>query len=264
MSGGLPVLLYSLLTMGTSIRARVTRNTVRGAQAHGSLDVYSPVGADGEAPVVVFAHSGRPAQASRKRHERIGQMFAARGLVTVIPDFQAAPKGDPSAPIADVAKAIAWARTHASSFGGDPERIVVVGHSGGAYVAAMLALESRWLADAGLGPADIRGMVGVCGLYDVPPAEGSPSRQPVGHARPDAPPMLLIAGGRDGGAPDRHTASLARALRTVGGQVAEIRYPGLADRLSLKSLASALRFGAAVLDEIERFIRLRGLERAAA
>ncbi len=270
---GFRMILSFLVALGTSIRVRTTRGLAYGPQARHVLDVYSPVGADGEGPVIVFVHSGWPRLPSRRQFELVGQMLASRGLVTVIPDFQVYPAGRYPGFIEDVARAVAWTKANARRFGGDPSRLFLVGHSGGAYIAAMLALEARWLAAAGLSRDDIRGVVGVSGLYDVAPAEdpriaesfggedASPSLQPAAHASADAPPMLLIAGGRDHRDPDRNTGALGRALRTVGGQVAEIRYPRLGDRSGLHSLSGSLRFKATALHEVERFIRLHSLDK---
>ena len=269
------MLLSLFVALGTSIRARTVRGLAYGSQDRQRLDVYAPLGADGEAPVVVFAHSGWPHLPSRRHFALVGQMLASRGLVTVIPDFQVLPSGRYPGFIEDVAQATVWTKANARRFGGDPARLFVAGHAGGAYIAAMLALEARWLVDAGLDRRDIRGMVGVSGLYHVSSAENrritqafgadgaSPAVQPATHATADAPPMLLIAGGLDYRDPDRNTGGLARALRTVGGQVTEIRYPRLGDRMGLHSLSGSLRFRANALDEVERFIRLQSLESAA-
>ena len=266
-------MLFSfVVAMGASVRSQTTRDLSYGDEARQRLDLYAPIGADGEAPVVVFAHSAWQRLHSRRHFERLGRMLASRGLIAVIPDFQVSPDGRHPGVIEDVAQATAWTRTNARRFGGDPRRLFLVGHAGGAYIAAMLALEARWLADVGMGPGDIRGVVGVSGLYDIHPTEdprvaetfeaanAAPSLNLSDHVHADAPPMLLIAGGLDHCDPDRHTGGLARALRNVGGRVAEIRYPRMGDRTGLHSLSGCLGFRAHALDEVERFIRLRCLE----
>jgi acetyl esterase/lipase len=121
-------------------------------------------------------------------------------------------------------------------------------------VAAHLALEPRWLASVGLEGA-LRGAVGVLGLYDLG-GEGAPE------VRPDAPPMLLLGGRKDGGERDRSTRALAERLRAAGAEVAEIRVPGL-EPAPVHRMMDCLSQRLMVLDEIERFIRLRSLEIAA-
>jgi acetyl esterase/lipase len=266
------MLLSFLMAMGAAARATVKRGLAYGPGASGKLDVYAPVGADGEAPVVVFAHSGWPRLADKKHFAVVGQMLASRGFVTVIPDFHVFPNCRYPDFVQDIAAAAAWTRDHCAAYGGDPKRLFLVGHAGGAYVSAMLALDPQWLAAVGMTPSDIRGVVGISGPYDFLPLrqasmnavfggeENWPAAMPVHHANASAPPMLLVAGGKDHLDPDLNTSALARALRTVGGQVAEIRYPTLGDKVGLHSLIGSLHFRATALTEVERFIRLRSLE----
>jgi acetyl esterase/lipase len=268
------MLLSFLMAMGASARATVKRGLAYAPGDTGKLDVYAPVGADGEAPVVVFSHSGWPNLADKKHFAVIGQILASRGFVTVIPDFHVFPNCRYPDFVQDIAKAAAWARDNCAAYGGDPKRLFLVGHSGGAYVNAMLALDPQWLAGVGMTPADLRGVVGISGPYDFLPLpeaamnavfggeENWPAALPVNHAHASAPPMLLVAGGKDHLDPDQNTGALARALRTVGGQVAEIRYPTLGDKLGLHSLIGSLHFRATALAEVERFMRLHSLERA--
>jgi hypothetical protein len=131
-------------------------------------------------------------------------------------------------------------------------------------------MEARWLDAHGVRIGDLRGAVGVSGLYDVlsldeakaaavfgPKARWA-AAEPVFHVSPSAPPMLLVAGQCDEVDPEA-TSRLARALRTIGGQVAEIRYPKLHDRGGLRRLTGPSRFHATVLGEVERFVRLHSL-----
>jgi acetyl esterase/lipase len=247
------MLLSFLMAMGAAVRARITRGVVYGPQPGARLDVYAPIGADGEAPVVVFARFTPKSGGGRQLFRFVGQTLASRGFVTVIPDVRGegdAPCGDSAG---DLALAVAWARSHCGGYGGDPSRLFLMGHAGGAHCVAMLALDPRWLGAVDMRPGDLRGAIGVSGLYDALPA-GCPAD----HANPSAPPLLLIAGQRDGVDPD-NTSRLARALRTVGGQVAEIRYPKLGDRLGLQSLARPMRYRATALEEVERFVRFYSL-----
>ncbi len=203
-------------------------------------------------PVVVFADFGRRPGARRHAFRFVGQTLAMRGFVTVIPNL----RGDARMPCtdstADLALAAAWAKAHCGGYGGDSGRMFLMGHAGGAHCAAMLALDPAGLGAVGMTPDDLRGAIGISGIYDAQPAGA-----PADHADPSAPPMLLIAGQRDHVNPG-HTNRLARALRTVGGQVAEIHYPKLGDRLGL---TRQLRYRATALDEVERFVRLYSLTR---
>lgn len=229
-----------LMALVAPIQSRAARGLSYGPGARHTIEVHAPVGADGEAPVVVMF---KPCD------RRTGQILAAHGLVAVVAGLEA----DWSRPDAleDAARACAWAREHAAGYGGDPRRLFVYGHAEGGGVAARLALEPRWLASVGL-DGGLRGAVGVLGLYELAGDEAAA----VG---PDAPPMLLLAGRAEGGKGDRSTGRLAERLRTAGAKVAEIRVPGL-DPAPLHRLSVALRQRLMAIDEIERFIRLHSLE----
>jgi acetyl esterase/lipase len=234
------MLIPLLMALAAPIRSRAARGLTYGPDAWQTIEVHAPDGADGEAPVlVVFKPCDR----------RAGQILAAHGLVVMVAGRAAGWTG-PGA-LEDAATAFAWAREHAADYGGDPGRLFVFGHAEGGGVAARLALDPRWLASVGL-EGSLRGAVGVLGLYE-PGGEAAP---PV---RPDAPPMLLLAGRKDGGERDCSTGRLAQRLRSAGAEVAEIRAPGL-DPAPWHRLAVALRQRLMMVDEIERFIRLRCLE----
>jgi acetyl esterase/lipase len=228
------------LALAAPLQSHVARGLAYGPGPRRTIEVHMPAGADGEAPVVVMF---RPCD------RRSGQILAARGLVVVVAGL-GADWGGPEA-LEDAARACAWAREHAADYGGDPGRLFVFGHAEGAGLAARLALDPRWLASVGL-QGGLRGAVGVLGLYEIAGEEAPP-------VRPDAPPMMLLAGRKDGGERDRSTCRLAQRLRDAGCDVAEIRVPWL-DHTPLHSLLDSLRLRLIALDEIERFIRLRSLE----
>jgi acetyl esterase/lipase len=120
---------------------------------------------------------------------------------------------------------VRWVRAHAGEWGGDPSRIVLVGHSAGAYNAAMLAYDPRWL---GPDRSAIRGFAGLAGPYDFDPFDGpiaaaafqgaaeARDTQPVTHVAPGAPPALLATGDKDTTVRPANSESLAARLGQVG------------------------------------------------
>ncbi|MGZ3313359.1 MAG: alpha/beta hydrolase, partial [Caulobacteraceae bacterium] len=202
------MLLPFFMALAAPLRSRVARGLAYGPAAGQTIEVHAPVGADGEAPVVVMF---KPCD------RRAGQILAAHGLVIVVAGLGA--DWGSQAALEDAAKACAWAREHAADYGGDPGRLFVFGHAEGGGVAARLALDPRWLEAVGLVDG-LRGAVGVLGLYEVAGEDAPP-------VRPDAPPMLLFAAREDGGERDRSTFRLAQKLRAAGAEVAEIRVPWL-------------------------------------
>ena len=125
-------------------------------------------------------------------------------------------------------------RRLAPSWGGDGGRIILVGHSAGAYIAAMLALDERWL-----GARDgVAGAVGIAGPYDFLPIQGAdiravfaaagadlPPTQPINHAAAGAPPLLLLHGARDTTCYPRNSLVLAARVRAAGGAARAVLYP---------------------------------------
>ncbi|MEO5701926.1 MAG: alpha/beta hydrolase [Casimicrobiaceae bacterium] len=236
---------------------------------HG-LDVYAPDdGAALPAPVIVFFYGGNWNSGDRRDYGFVGEALAGQGFVVVIPDYRLYPEVRFPGFLQDGARAVRWTVDHIGEWGGDPRRVVLMGHSAGAYNAAMLALDRQWLAGAGVAPGTIRALVGLAGPYDFLPLQspitrgvfGYPdtpiSTQPIQFASAAAPPALLVTGETDGVVDPGNSSRLAMALRTRGAQAAVITYPGLGHRLLVGALATPLGFLAPVRDDVATFVKAR-------
>lgn len=108
-----------------------------GAHARHRLDVYVPEALQGRLPVLVAFHGGGFIRGDKSQRANIGWHFARQGIVTVLPNYRLAPESQwPSGP-QDVAAVLRWLREHLPRFGGDADRIVLMGESAGAaHVAA--------------------------------------------------------------------------------------------------------------------------------
>lgn len=236
------------------------------------LDVYLPAAASA-APrtMVLFFYGGAWTSGARADYRFAGEAFAAAGFVTAVPDYRLHPQVRYPDFIADCAAATAWMQRHAARFGGDPERIVLIGHSAGAYNAAMLAYAPHYLAHAGASARAVRGFVGLAGPYDFLPLGSAatraifghpdtpPATQPIHHVRnagsaPGLPPALLLTAIDDNVVAPGNSARLAAALRAAGSSAVEIAYPSLDHRRLVGALAAPLRHLAPVRDDILRFI----------
>ena len=219
------------------------------------------------APVVIFFYGGGWKQGNKALYRFVGAILAARGYVTVVPDYQVFPAVRFPVFIQDAATAVAWTRENIAHYGGDPHRIFLMGHSAGAHIAAMLTLDRQWLAADGLDPdRDIAGMVGLAGPYDFlplhdpkldeifAPAGDLRRTQPISFARGDAPPMFLASGTSDTTVLPRNTEHLAAAIRRAGGQVEERLYRVVGHALILGCLAWPLRWLAPVLRDVTGFL----------
>jgi acetyl esterase/lipase len=232
-----------------------------------TLDVYRPQKSASARPVVVFLYGGGWDQGAKKDYRFVGQTLAAQGFVTVIPDYRVYPDVRYPAFLQDNALAVRWVKDHAAQYGGDPAKLFLMGHSAGAYNAAMLAVDRRWLGAVGMDPRhDLRGVVGLAGPYDfLPlhsdelkvifgPPEGRPDTQPINHVDGQAPPMLLMTDLGDKVVDPGNTPRMAARIQQKGGRVETAMFPGLSHALILGAMAAPLRFLAPVTRRIDDFI----------
>jgi len=237
------------------------------------LDVYRPrlaataqVDANGF-PLVVFFHGGNWTTGERADYKFIGEALASRGILTVVASFRKYPAVRYPDFLADCALATAWAVREASRYGGDSRRLVLMGHSSGAYNAAMLALDHRWLSSAGLAPSSVTGWVGLAGPYDFFPMR-DPKTQPVFH-HPDYPPgalpvdhvstsspqtFLAAAAKDDLVDPVRNSRQLADKLRAAGVPVTLRVYDGVNHYTLIGAFGRPLRGLAPVLEDVATFV----------
>jgi acetyl esterase/lipase len=238
-----------------------------GALERQKLDLYIPASGATPAPVVVFFFGGSWRSGSRGDYLFVGEALAARGFVAVVADYRLYPEVRYPDFVADSALAVRWVSENVARSGGDPERLFLMGHSAGAYNAAMLAFDEQYLGRAGVRPRAVRGFVGLAGPYDFLPLtsrllqnvfgypDTSPSTQPINAVRAGAPPVLLLTARNDVIVSPGNSARLAARLRSVGGRVREIGYDGLDHGTLLGALAVPLRDRAPVLDDLAGFVR---------
>ncbi|MGK2940938.1 MAG: alpha/beta hydrolase [Immundisolibacter sp.] len=255
-----------LLTTLTPGPAAVTRGVAFDPDTGLKLDVYAPPQAK-DAPVVVFFYGGRWQDGTRRHYGFIGKALASRGVVVMVPDYRVYPTVRFPAFLDDCARAVVWAHEHAAQFGGDAGKLVLMGHSAGAYNAAMLALDADLLAKAGGSRQWLRGMIGFGGPYDfLPitdpilrqvfgPAEQWPGTQPVNFASASAPPLLLLHGADDTTVRPRNSESLAAQVNAQGGTATSVLFPDLGHVWPLVALAGPLRWRANALDQVDAFVR---------
>ena len=230
------------------------------------LDIYTPIGAAG-APVVVFFLGGRWSEGDKAEYKFVGQAMASRGFVCVIPNYREYPQARYPEFVQDGANAIRWTRQHIGLYGGDLEKLILMGHSSGAHIAAMLALDEEFLKAVGGSRAWLRGMIGLAGPYDfLPltdpdlrdifgPPESFEKGQPIFYVDGQNPPLQLIHGEDDESVRVKNTINLADAVRHAGGAVETVIYPKLSHRFAVATLAAPLRGQSDVLDNVTDFIK---------
>ena len=236
-----------------------------GESAAQALDVYVPAGA-AFAPIVVFFHGGRWSRGAKEQYRFVGQALASRGMVAVVADYRRFPEVRFPGFVDDAARAVAWAHGNAERYGGDADALFVMGHSSGAHMAALLALDHRYLERAGADASWLRGMIGLAGPYDFDPRREAPdvfattpdadlyTTQPIAFAQDVQVPLLLVHGEADETVQMKNTLSLTAAVRRAGGTACAALYPGVDHAGIVAALARPLRATAPVLDDVARFV----------
>jgi arylformamidase len=132
------------------------------------LDVYSPQHAK-DLPVVFWIHGGGWQTGDKTDVQVKPQAFMDKGFVFVSTNYRLLPSVDMATIVRDVAKSIRWVHDHIAEYGGDPKRLLIMGHSAGAQLAALICTDERYLKAEGLSLAITKGCVPVDGdTYDVP------------------------------------------------------------------------------------------------
>lgn len=247
----------------------IKRDLAYGANERQRLDIYQPVSLRRPAPVVVFLYGGAWSGGRRGWYRFVGEALTSRGYVVAIPDYRVYPEVGFPTFVEDAAAAVAWVRSNAASFGGDPDRIFLMGHSAGAHIAALLVTDRSYLAAQGLDVSTIRGLVGLAGPYAFDPtlysstrsifasAPGIEATQPVSFVRGDEPAMLLLHGAADTTVYPVNSFTLADRVRAKGGSVETIEYPDTGHVRLVLELARPFRRDGGVLDAVSRFIDAR-------
>jgi acetyl esterase/lipase len=260
-----PIKVLNALTPSSTFTK--TSSIAYGDDPRQKLDIYRPVTALPNAPVVVFFYGGSWNSGSRDDYGFVGEALASRGIVVVIADYRLYPQVRYPAFLQDGAQAVAWTHQHIAEYGADPGKLYVMGHSSGAYNAAMLALDPQWLAGVGLSPSIFKGWIGLAGPYDFLPIENRdvrpvffypdspPDSQPINHVSASAPPSLLIASVDDNLVnPKRNTGGLANKLRAAGVPVEAFYFTRTSHATLVASMARPLRWLAPVLDRVTGFV----------
>jgi acetyl esterase/lipase len=161
--------LLVVLAAAAPARAQDAKQTFAyGDHERHVLDVYAPKGAK-NLPVVFWIHGGGWQAGDKSDVQHKPTWFTEKGFVFVSTNYRLLPSVDMGTLIRDVAKAVRWTREHVAEHGGDPNRLLVMGHSAGAQLAAILCTDDRYLRAEGVPLTAVRGCVPVDGdTFDIP------------------------------------------------------------------------------------------------
>lgn len=242
-------------------------NIAYGPEPQHRLDVYvSSSLAQAPRPVVVFWHGGRWRYGDKSDYRFVGAALAQSGYLVVVANYRHYPQVKMPGFMDDAARAAQWAAAHAGEYGGDPQRLFLMGHSAGAHLAALVTLDRRYFVATGQPVPSIAGVIGLSGPYDfLPlleedvqdmfgPPDLFPESQPINYVRADAPPMLLLQGLADETVWPKNSRNLATALTALNVPVTLKLYPKVSHSDTVAALTTLLRGRAQTLSDIQTFV----------
>lgn len=214
-----------------------------------TLDLYGPARTEGgPRPIVLFVHGGGWRFGDKSAVGEKPAAFVARGFLLASVGYRLDPPVTPRDQGADVAAAVAWLRRHAGEYNGDGKAILLIGHSAGAHLAALVATDDRLLGRHGLEPAALGGVILLDGAgYDVPrqieaarlprlrqiyrdafgdDLQAQREASPIEHVAPGRryPPFLIMHVGERRDSREQAEALAAR-LRAAGGRATTVHEP---------------------------------------
>jgi acetyl esterase/lipase len=138
--------LLSLSGCAVKRTANVVYQAAGSGLAAQELDVYAPRNRDSACPVLIFIHGGNWNSGKKSTYWLLGRNFARKGIVTVIINYPLSPAATYDAMARASAQAVQWTQQNIGTYGGDPSRLFVSGHSAGGHLAALIALDDSYFA----------------------------------------------------------------------------------------------------------------------
>jgi acetyl esterase/lipase len=235
-----------------------------GKEQRQQLDIFMPDRIVAGSPVVVFFYGGSWKRGEKGKYGFVGHSLGSKGYVTVIPDYRLYPEVTFPAFVEDGAKVLTWVRENV-----DQARngVVVMGHSAGAHIAALLALDQRYLEEAGQPSGIIRGMIGLAGPYGFNPMKYRSTRpifadveviekaMPVTFACSAKIPLLLFHGADDSIVIPENSRELKRRVYECAGNVKYVELDDIGHFSIVLGLSDSFLAKNAIQSSIEIFLQ---------
>jgi acetyl esterase/lipase len=262
-SGCSPVTAVNVLSPSTHFERQA--DVAYGPAQRQSMDVYRPREEAPGAPVVVFFYGNGWREAAKADFEFVASALTQAGMAVLIPDYRAYPEVAFPAFVKDGALAVAWAAEHIDGVADGARPLFLMGHSAGAQIAALLALDERYLEALDRPAPPVAGFIGLSGPYDFLPLEPGylervfpedtrPLSQPIKFVTARAPRTLLIHGTGDRRVLPEHSERLARSLADAGVPVTLKFYDGTGHIRVVAAMAPPLQYIADTLADTIEFI----------
>lgn len=250
---------------------RVIEDVAYGQDELNRLDIYIPenlpVDSETKPPTVIFFYGGCWGGCETRNKENypfVAQALTSHGYVAVLADYRRHPQVKFPEIIEDAKQAVEWVGKNIEPYGGSSEGIFLMGHSAGAHLAIMLALNESYLNPETY--KILKGAIGLAGPYDfLPltkpyqkvvfgPAENHPHSQPVNFVDGTEPPLLLLYGKDDDTVKPRNIINLTNRVQQTGGNVEFHIYDNIDHTTILGALSIPLQNSEPVLKDIIHFL----------
>jgi len=173
------------------------------------LDLFLPQNPH-NAPVFFFVHGGAWVQGDKNFfgiYSAMGRLAAQNGMIGVVISYRLSPKVRHPSHAEDVARAISWTTKNIKKYGGDPEKIILCGHSAGGHLVSLIACDQTYLKSEKVDPSCIRGVISISGVYEIPKLllnnvfGNNPvnkiNASPITHIKKQLPPFLLLCADKE-------------------------------------------------------------------
>ncbi|WP_370260759.1 alpha/beta hydrolase [Limnobacter sp.] len=244
---------------------------------HGSrlaYDLYlpnKPASQTASTPVIVFFYGGSWNRGSRSEYEFVGRRLASEGYIVAIPDYRLYPEVKYPDFLIDGAKSvnalIDELRNPRYAALRPSKKVVLMGHSAGAYNAAMLAYDPRWLKETAQSSSVVAGFIGLAGAYNIYPIKDQEVQpvfhhpnypeqsQPIEFVNNTAPASLIVAPEQDTIlSTERNSQALHQALTKAGGQSTLVTVSSTDHVTLIGTLSPLLFFKGSTMKPIQNFI----------
>lgn len=245
-----------------------------GSHQRQKLDIYLPKTtqnfsanqSDAPKKVIIFYYGGNWDSGERADYKFAAEALASLGHIVVVPDYRVYPEVLFPELMADPVSAAKWVKANIKKYNGDANQVFLAGHSAGAHIAVMMAINAEYLVAESLQPADFAGVIGLAGPYDFLPltsdrlktifgAEGERWKsQPINFVDGKNPPLLLAVGMKDGTVWPRNSINLAKKIKENNGSVEVVEFESYGHIDMVAKLAKPLRGNGELLKPIAAFI----------
>ncbi|WKL57902.1 alpha/beta hydrolase [Asticcacaulis sp. ZE23SCel15] len=256
---------FNTLTPKDGDSERLAQGISYGGGPRQTYDVYGPRKGAKNLPVIVFFYGGGWDSGSKDDYAWMGRSLAALGYIVAVPDYRLVPQVRYPDFLTDSAAAVRHVHTHIRDYGGDPEQLILMGHSAGAYNAMMLTLDPQYIPDIA-----VKAMIGLAGPYDFYPYDVNSTinafgqwprpqeTQPIHHVRKLDTRFLLIHSRADTIARVRNSEVMAQKLSASGNAVTLKLYDGISHQDTAAAFSVPFRNKAPVRKDVADFLMAMG------